>query len=61
MCIGPDDGCQEVPDPIAPIDMTFESLDPTRMPMSLPDITISGPRFIEPIPGMFSVPFIPPI
>jgi hypothetical protein len=61
MCIGPDDGCQEVPDPIAPIDMTFESLDPTRMPMSLSDITISGPRFIDPIWDVLSMPFISPI
>ena len=61
MCIGPDDGCQEVPDPIAPIDMMFVSLEPTRMLMSFPFITISGPIFIEPIPGMFPIPFIPPI
>ena len=61
MCIGPDEGCQEVPDAIAPIDMTFESLDPTRMPMSLPDITIKGPRFIDPIPDVPSMPFISPI
>ena len=46
MCIGPDDGCHEVPDPIAPIDMTFVSLEPTRMPMSFPNITINGPMFI---------------
>jgi hypothetical protein len=41
--------------------MTFVLLEPTRMPMSLPDITINGPIFIERIPGMFSMPFIPPI
>lgn len=51
MCIGPDDGCQVVPDPIAPIEIMLVSLDPTRMPMSLPFITINGPMFI----------FIPPI
>ena len=61
MCIGPDDGCQVVPDPIAPRDMMLVSLDPTRMPMSFPIMTISGPIFVEPIPGMFSMPFIPPI
>src|ERR1700675_3191139 len=41
--------------------MMLVSLDPTRMPMSFPIITISGPIFIEPIPGMFSMPFIPPL
>ncbi len=51
MCIGPDDGCHEVPDPIAPIDITFVSLEPTRMPISFAVITISGPMFI----------FIPPM
>src|SRR2546430_13466943 len=61
MCIGPDDGCQVVPEPIAPMDMMFVSLDPTRIPMSLPFITISGPMFIELIPGVLSMPFIPPI
>ena len=59
MCIGPEDGCQVVPDPIAPIDMTFVSLEPTRMPMSSPDITKSGPIFIEPFPGIPSMLFIP--
>src|SRR6266849_5974096 len=61
MCIGPDDGSQVVPDPIAPMDMTFVSLPPTLIPMSLPFITINGPISIEPIPGMFSMVFIPPI
>src|SRR6266496_3562273 len=46
MCIGPDDGCQAVPDPMAPIDVMLVSLDPTRMPMSLPFITINGPIFM---------------
>src|SRR5207247_4282420 len=61
MCIGPDDGCQEVPDPIAPIEMMFESLDPTRMPMSLSDITSSAPMLVDPIPDVPSMPFISPI
>ena len=51
MCIGPDDGCQVVPEPIAPIDRILVSLDPTRMPMSLPFMTNSGPMFM----------FIPPV
>ena len=58
MCIGPDEGCHDVPDPIAPIDMMLLSLEPTRMPMSLPDITMSGPMFIEPVPDM-SMPLMP--
>ena len=49
MCIGPDEGCHAVPDPIAPIDITFVSLEPTRMPMSLPSITTSGPISIDSI------------
>src|SRR6266404_3052411 len=61
MCIGPDDGSQVVPDPIAPMDMMLISLAPTRMPISLPFITINGPISIELIPGMFPMPFIPPI
>jgi len=61
MCIGADDGCQEVPEPIAPIDMMFVSLEPTRIPISLPDITISGPMFISPVPDLRSMPFISPI
>src|SRR5689334_18162843 len=46
MCIGPDEGCQDVPDPIAPIEIRFVSLDPTRIPMSSPLITTSGPMSI---------------
>ena len=61
MCICPDDGCQEVPDPIAPMGIKLVSLEPTRMLMSLPVITISGPIFIEPIPCMFFIPGIFPI
>ena len=53
MCIGVDAGSQEVPEPICPIDITFVSLDPTRIPISSPDITINGPIFIEPIPVAF--------
>src|SRR6266852_2894354 len=59
MCIGAEEGCHEVPEPIAPIDMMFFSLEPTRIPISSPDITSNGPMFIEPIPGMPSMPFIP--
>src|SRR5437899_11940060 len=59
MRIGPDDGCHEVPDPIAPIDMIFVSLEPTRIPMSLPLITISGPMLMGPIRPMSSISFIP--
>jgi hypothetical protein len=59
--MGPDDGSQVVPDPIAPIDIMLVSLDPTRMPMSFPFMTISDPIFIEPIPDMLSMCFIPPI
>ena len=51
MCIGPDDGCQVVPDPIAPMDIVLVSLDPTRMAISFPFITINGPIFM----------FIPPM
>src|SRR5438876_5288549 len=61
MCIGADDGCQVVPDPNAPMEMMFVLLEPTRIPMSLPFMTINGPMFIEPVPGMFFMPFIPPI
>jgi hypothetical protein len=56
MCIGPD---QVVPDPIAPMDIMLVSLDPTRMPISLPFITINGPIFIF-IPPV-SMPGIPPM
>src|SRR5713101_8136899 len=59
MCIAADEGCHEVPEPIAPIDMMFFSLEPTRIPISSPDITSNGPMFIGPIPGMPSMPFIP--
>src|SRR5947207_244822 len=61
MFIGPEDGCQDVPDPIAPIDIRFLSLDPTRIAMSLSVITNNGPMFIGPILCLFPIPgiFIP--
>lgn len=59
MYMGADEGCQEVPDPIAPIDIVFLSLEPTRIPMSSPFITTSGPMFIF-MPAMF-MPGIAPI
>ena len=43
MYIGPDAGCQEVPEPIWPIDMMLVSFEPTLMPMSSPFITINEP------------------
>src|SRR5215207_9644855 len=43
MLDGPDEGCHEVPDPIAPIDIRLCALEPTRMLMPSPDITISPP------------------
>src|SRR6266436_3859740 len=46
MYIGVDPGCNDVPDPIAPIDIRLLSLDPTLIPMSSQFITISGPIFI---------------
>ncbi len=49
MCIGPDDGGHDVPDPIAPIEIRFVSLEPTRIPMSSPFMTTSGPKSIAPI------------
>src|SRR5512138_2779666 len=52
MCIGPEEGCHEVPETIAAIDVTLVSLDPTRTPMSSPVITISGPMFILPFMSM---------
>jgi hypothetical protein len=60
MCIGADDGCQVVPEPIAPIDMTLVLLEPTRIPISLPFITSNGPIVIDSFelaPDM-SMPFI---
>src|SRR5882724_3339126 len=61
MCIGADEGCQEVPDAIAPIDRRFLSLAPTRILISLSVITNSGPIFIEPIPCLVSMPGMFPI
>src|ERR1051326_2299015 len=60
MCIGPDAGCQDVPGPIAPIEIRFVSLEPTRIPMSSPFITTSGPMSIAPIvciPSIWPVAF----
>src|ERR1044072_2719061 len=57
MCIGPDDGCHAVPDPVAPIEMTFVSLEPTRMPISSSFITMSDPTSKPlPAPCICSVP-----
>ena len=53
-------GCHDVPEPIWPMNMTFDSLPPTRTPISSPDITPKGPMF-KFIPGMFSMPFMFPI
>ena len=61
MCIGADEGCHEVPDAIAPIDIRFVSLAPTRILISLSVITNNGPMFMEPIPCLFSMPGIFPI
>src|SRR5437016_13275275 len=61
MCMAPDDGCHEVPDAIAPIDIRFVLLAPTRILISLSVITNSGPIFIEPIPCLFSMPGMFPI
>src|SRR5690242_17065795 len=59
MYIGADEGCHEVPDPIAPIDIAFFSLEPIRMPMSSPFITSSGPisTFVPPMfmPGIWPI------
>jgi hypothetical protein len=52
MYIGADEGCQDVPDPMAPIDIEFFSLNPTRIPMSSPFINTSGPMFIL-VPAVF--------
>src|SRR5215212_2987537 len=58
MFIGPDAGCQDVPDPIAPMGITLCALEPTRTPIPSSDITISGPMFIDPEPDM-STPLAP--
>jgi len=41
-------GCREVPDPICPRFITFDSLAPKRTPMRVFDITMSGPIRISP-------------
>ena len=57
MCIGAEEGCQDVPEPIAPIDIVFLSLEPTRTPMSSFVITIKAPMFMDPvcIPGIWPI------
>jgi hypothetical protein len=64
MYIGADEGCQDVPEPIAPIDVTLVPLEPTRIAMSLPDITSRGPISIAPpfdmsMPGIVAGIFMP--
>src|SRR5690349_5643292 len=57
MYIGADEGCHEVPEPIAPIDIMLCSLEPTRIPISSSLMTSNGPMsiFMPPIsiPGIF--------
>jgi len=48
MYIGELAGCREVPDPICPRFITFDSLAPKRTPMRVFDITMSGPIRISP-------------
>jgi len=57
MYIGDEAGSNEVPEPIAFIDVMFVSLAPTRTPISLPFITSNGPIFIAPmfIPAIGSI------
>src|SRR6266853_3603174 len=63
MYIDVDAGCQEVPEAIWPIHITFFSLaPPTVTPISLPDMTNGEAPFVAPgsIPGMPSMPLVPP-
>src|SRR5437899_1721727 len=55
MCIGEEDGCSEVPEAIAPMNITFWSCGPTRMAILSPDVTRGESAFMEPpsIPGIF--------
>ena len=58
MYIEVDAGCQDVPEAIWPIHITFFSVTaPTFTPISLPDMTNNEPSFFEPvsIPGMASI------
>jgi hypothetical protein len=57
MYIGDDAGKEDVPEPIAFMETMFALLAPTRMPISSPFITASGPRFIDPMfmPGIVSI------
>jgi hypothetical protein len=59
MYIGDEAGSNEVPEPIAFIDMMFVARAPTRMPMSFPFMTMSGPMFVLVTP--MSMPGIEPI
>jgi hypothetical protein len=60
MYIGVEAGFQLVPEPIWPIGIRLCSLAPTRMLISVSDMTIKGPIFIRPMscPLMPSAPFI---
>src|SRR6476620_5842842 len=51
-------GCQEVPEPIWPMNITVEALSPTRTPISAPDMTKS---FCWSAAGPISMPGIWPI
>lgn len=55
--MGADEGCHDVPEATAPIDITFLSREPTRTPMSVSVITINVPMFIDPvcIPGIWPI------
>src|SRR5712691_9730767 len=61
MCNCEECGVHDVPDPIWPQKSRLVSLAPTLTAMSPPDITSSSPMSGELIPGMPSMPFIPPI
>jgi hypothetical protein len=47
MYIGLEAGCHDVPEPIAPIEIMFVSLEPMPIPMSSPRIISSGPMSIS--------------
>src|ERR1700682_1656414 len=59
MCNCDEAGAQEVPDPICPQSKRLTSLSPTRIAMSLPDITISESVLVAAMPGIPSMSFIP--
>src|SRR6185369_10275984 len=57
MCVGPDVGCHDVPEPIADIGVALVLFEPTRIAMSSPAITSNVPGFSPPdisMPGMSS-------